>query len=147
MSRDRLDGISDYYDVVVIGSGLAGMTAANRLARGGLAVLLLEQHYNYGGMATWFQAQRAATSSTSRCTAFPFGMIKTCRKYWTDEIADSIVQLKNIRFDNPQFTLETTFDRADFTRQLTESASASSRPPWTISSTPPGRWTSTTISR
>lgn len=119
MSRDRLDGISDYYDVVVIGSGLAGMTAANRLARGGLSVLLLEQHYNYGGMATWFRRRGGHIFDIS-LHGFPVGMIKSCRKYWTAEIADSIVQLKNIRFDNPQFTLDTTFDRADFTRQLTQ---------------------------
>jgi phytoene dehydrogenase-like protein len=47
-------------------------------------------------------------------------MVKSCRKYWTKEIADSIVQLEGIRFDNPQFALETTFDRADFTRILLE---------------------------
>jgi len=45
-------------------------------------------------------------------------MIKSCRKYWTREISDSIVQLKGIRFDNPQFQLETTFDRVDFSRKL-----------------------------
>jgi phytoene dehydrogenase-like protein len=47
-------------------------------------------------------------------------MIKSCRKYWTREIADSIVQLKGIRFENPQFSLQTTFDRQDFTRLLTD---------------------------
>ena len=47
-------------------------------------------------------------------------MIKSCRRYWTREIADSIVQLKQIRFDNPMFSLATTFDRQDFTRLLTE---------------------------
>lgn len=47
-------------------------------------------------------------------------MVKTCRKYWNREIADSIVQLKRIRFHNPQFSLETTFDTADFTRLLVE---------------------------
>ena len=47
-------------------------------------------------------------------------MIKSCRKYWTQEIADSIVQLKGIRFENPQFSLQTTFDRKDFTRIITE---------------------------
>jgi phytoene dehydrogenase-like protein len=47
-------------------------------------------------------------------------MIKTCRKYWTPEIADMIVQLKGIRFDNPQFSFTTTYDRADFTRILQE---------------------------
>src|SRR6185436_7422520 len=47
-------------------------------------------------------------------------MIKSCRKYWTSEIADSIVQLKGIRFENPQFSLRTNFDRDDFTRLLTQ---------------------------
>ncbi|HEY4761174.1 MAG TPA: phytoene dehydrogenase, partial [Thermoguttaceae bacterium] len=46
------------------------------------------------------------------------GMIKSCRRYWNAEIAASIVQLKHIRFDNPMFSLETTFDREDFTRLL-----------------------------
>jgi phytoene dehydrogenase-like protein len=45
-------------------------------------------------------------------------MIKTCRKYWTPEIANMIVQLKGIRFDNPQFSFATTYDKEDFTRIL-----------------------------
>jgi phytoene dehydrogenase-like protein len=46
-------------------------------------------------------------------------MVKSCRRYWNRQIADSIVQLPNIRFDNPMFSLSTTFDREDFTRLLT----------------------------
>ena len=45
-------------------------------------------------------------------------MIKSCRRYWTKEIADSIVQLKNIRFINPQYDLKTSFDKLDFTQIL-----------------------------
>ena len=45
MPRDFLQGCQDSYDVVVIGSGLAGMTTANILGRAGYRVLLLEQHY------------------------------------------------------------------------------------------------------
>ena len=41
------------------------------------------------------------------------------RRYWNDEIASKIVQLKHIRFDNPMFSLTTTFNREDFTRLLT----------------------------
>jgi phytoene dehydrogenase-like protein len=119
MARDRLHGAGDYFDVVVIGSGLAGLTAANCLAKCGRSVLLLEQHYNYGGMATWFRRKGGYLFDIS-LHGFPIGMIKSCRKYWTKEIADSIVQLEGIRFDNPQFALETTFDRADFTRILLE---------------------------
>ncbi len=119
MARDRLRDAKSYYDVIVIGSGLAGMTAANRLARSGLSVLLLEQHYNFGGLATWFRRKGGYIFDIS-LHGFPIGMIKSCRKYWSKEIADSIVQLKGIRFDNPQFQLETTFDRPDFTLLLIE---------------------------
>ena len=117
MTRDRLEGIKEYYDVIVIGAGLAGLTAANVLAKAGRSVLLLEQHYNFGGLATWFRRKGGHIFDIS-LHGFPVGMIKSCRKYWTQEIADSIVQLKGIRFDNPQFQLTTTFDRTDFTRIL-----------------------------
>jgi phytoene dehydrogenase-like protein len=119
MPRDFLKGARDRYDVIVIGSGLAGLTAANTLARAGRSVLLLEQHYKLGGMATWFRRPGGHIFDIS-LHGFPVGMIKSCRRYWTAEIADSIVQLKNIRFDNPMFSLSTTFNRDDFTRLLIE---------------------------
>jgi phytoene dehydrogenase-like protein len=119
MPRDFLKGVRDEYDTIVIGSGLAGLTAANTLARNGRSVLLLEQHYKLGGMATWFRRPGGHIFDIS-LHGFPIGMVKSCRRYWTREIADSIVQLKNIRFDNPMFELSTTFDRDDFTRLLTE---------------------------
>ncbi|MGW8255932.1 MAG: phytoene desaturase family protein [Thermoguttaceae bacterium] len=110
--------IRDYYDVIIIGGGLGGMTAANLLARCGRSVLLLEQHHKLGGLATWFRRPGGHVFDVS-LHGFPVGMIKSCRRYWNTQIADSIVQLKDIRFDNPQFTLRTTFDREDFTRLLT----------------------------
>jgi phytoene dehydrogenase-like protein len=119
MPKDFLQGAKDQYDVIVIGSGLAGLTAANILARAGNSVLLLEQHYKLGGMATWFKRPGGHIFDVS-LHGFPIGMIKSCRRYWTDEIADSIVQLKHIRFDNPMFSLTTTYNREDFTRLLSE---------------------------
>jgi len=116
---DRLKVTKPEYDAVVIGSGLAGLTCANMLARDGHSVLLLEQHHQLGGLAAWFKRKGGHIFDVS-LHGFPVGMIKTCRKYWSPEIANMIVQLKEIRFDNPQFSFTTTFDREDFTRILQE---------------------------
>ncbi|MCL2119427.1 MAG: FAD-dependent oxidoreductase, partial [Planctomycetaceae bacterium] len=107
------------YDVVVIGSGLAGLTAANILGRSGYSVLLVEQHYKLGGLATTFNRRGGHIFDIS-LHGFPVGMIKSCRRYWNAEIANRIVPLPRIRFDNPQFSLETTFNRDDFTKLLIE---------------------------
>ena len=119
MPRDFLKNAKDHYDTIVIGSGLGGLTAANIIARQGRRVLLLEQHYKLGGMATWFKRPGGHIFDVS-LHGFPYGMIKSCRRYWTQEIADSIVPLKNMRFDNPMFSLTTTYDRDDFTKLLIE---------------------------
>ncbi len=54
-----LDGavLQDTYDVIVIGSGLAGLTAAALIAKRGLGVLLVEHHYFPGGMCTTLRRQ------------------------------------------------------------------------------------------
>jgi len=116
MSQDWSKDLKAEYDVIVIGGGLAGLTCANMLAREGNSVALLEQHYNLGGLATCFK--RKSHIFDIALHGFPFGMVKTCRKYWSPEIADMIVQLKGIRFDNPQFSFTTTYEREDFTRIL-----------------------------
>jgi len=116
MSHDWANDVRSEYDVIVVGGGLGGLTCANMLARGRHSVLLLEQHHNLGGLATWFK--RKGHIFDIALHGFPVGMIKTCRKYWTPEIAGMIVQLKGIRFDNPQFSFTTTYDREDFTRIL-----------------------------
>jgi len=67
MPKDFLKDAKDEYDIVVIGSGLAGLTSANMLARYGYRVLLLEQHYKLGGMATWF---KRPGGHIFRCTGF-----------------------------------------------------------------------------
>jgi len=116
-AKSALAQAKSSYDLIVVGSGLAGMTAANVLGRLGYRVALLEQHYNFGGMATWFKRRGGHTFDIS-LHGFPVGMIKTCRRYWTTEIAGRITQLDGVRFDNPQFQFDTTFTREDFTDKL-----------------------------
>ena len=117
MPKDFLAGTQDEYDVIVIGSGLAGLTAANILGSAGYQVLLIEQHYKLGGMATWFKRPRGHIFDVS-LHGFPFGMKKSCRRYWSQEIADRIIPLLGVRFDNPQFSLTTPYDRESFTELL-----------------------------
>lgn len=114
------DIITSSYDAIIVGSGLAGMTAANILGRDGYKVLLLESHNKLGGFATWFYRENRSHVFDISLHGFPVGMIKSCRKYWSKEIANMIVQLKDVRFDNPQFSVQTDFTKEDYTRILTE---------------------------
>ena len=85
-------------EISEIGSGLGGLTAANVMGRAGFRVLVLEQHFNFGGLATWFKRRGGHLFDIS-LHGFPIGMKKTCRKYWNAEIAGRIVELFHLRFD------------------------------------------------
>jgi len=45
----------DHFDVVVVGAGIGGLTAAALLAKRGQSVLIVDQHYVAGGNATVFK--------------------------------------------------------------------------------------------
>lgn len=119
LAKDPLAGAADGYDAIVIGSGLGGLTAANVLGKLGHRVAVLEQHYNFGGLATWFKRRGGHVFDIS-LHGFPVGMKKTFRRHWSPELAERIVRLDGIRFDNPQFSFETEFTRADFTDKLVD---------------------------
>jgi len=44
-----------HYDAVIVGAGVGGLVSANLLARAGLRVLLVEQHYMVGGYCSTFR--------------------------------------------------------------------------------------------
>ena len=106
------------YDAVVIGGGLGGMTAAKRLADAGKKTLLLEAHAALGGYVAWFK--RRGHIFDVALHAFPWGVAKTFRKYWSRELAERVTALPRLRYENPEFTLETTFETGDFKRILKE---------------------------
>ena len=110
--------MKENYDVIVVGSGLGGLTAANIMARNGYRVLLAEQHFQLGGLATYFRRKHHIFDVALH--GFPIGMQKSFRKYWGKPFSERIEQVQKIVFDNPQFHLTTTFDTEDFTRHLVE---------------------------
>lgn len=120
MLLKKKDQITKEYEVIIVGSGLAGMTAANKLARNGRSVLLLESHNKLGGFATWFKRKAGDHIFDVSLHGFPVGMIKTCRKYWSKEIAEKIVQVKSVKFSNPQFNIETDFTKEHYIKVLTD---------------------------
>jgi phytoene dehydrogenase-like protein len=117
MLLNNSDKITKDYDVIIIGGGLGGLTAANKMAKGGRKILLLEAHDKLGGFATWFHRKGKHIFDVS-LHGFPVGMVKTCKKYWSREIANKIIQLKRVRFINPLYSIETDFTVEDFTSKL-----------------------------
>ena len=116
--KKRLEELQNRYDIIIIGSGLGGLTAANVMGRNGYKVLLAEHHFQLGGLATYFKRKQHVFDVALH--GFPIGMKKTMRKYWSKELAEHIVQVKSVRFENPQFSIDTDFTETDFTNKLVE---------------------------
>jgi len=110
--------IKNTYDIIIIGAGLAGLTCANRLASLGRTVLIVEQHHTIGGYAAYFR--RGGHIFDTALHAFPQGMEKSLRKYWGSDAASGVIPLRSVRFENPDFTIDTDFSMRDFKRVLTE---------------------------
>jgi phytoene dehydrogenase-like protein len=50
-----LSNLKAYYDVIIIGAGIGGLTCGNFIAKNGKRVLVIEQHFKPGGLCTSFR--------------------------------------------------------------------------------------------
>jgi len=63
--------MSTQYDVVVIGAGLGGLTAAALLARAGRKTLLIERNHSVGGAASTYKVCDLVVEASLHETADP----------------------------------------------------------------------------
>ena len=70
-------------DVIVIGGGIAGLTAAALLAHEGLSVTLLEAHHQLGGCAGTFEGGSGHCKERFRGGGSRGGCSGACQLAWT----------------------------------------------------------------
>ena len=63
--------MADCYDVIVIGAGLGGLTAAAKLAQAGRKTLLVERNYGVGGAASTYKSGDLAVEASLHETSNP----------------------------------------------------------------------------
>ena len=102
------------YDAVVIGAGIGGLVAANLLARDGLSVFLVEQHYMVGGYCSTFR--RAGFTFDASTHFYPLlGNRRTLPGRLLDEIGVTTRWVKMDPVDTFHFPDGSSFDvPADF---------------------------------
>lgn len=108
--------IDDHYDVIVIGAGIGGLTAAALLAHRGLRVLAVEQHYLPGGCCTAIR-RRGIAFDVGAALLYGFGPEGyNPHRYVMNELEEDIDMIRHecvfrVNFDDRQVTLWLDFER------------------------------------
>ena len=116
------------YDAVIIGAGIGGLITANLLAREGLKVLLVEQHYMVGGYCSTFR--RAGYTFDAATHFYPLlGNPETLTGRLLAELGVTTGWVKMDPVDTFHFPDGTTLRRAGRFRHLSRRGSRPSSPP------------------
>jgi phytoene dehydrogenase-like protein len=108
------------YDVIIIGAGIGGLICANLLARAGVRVLLVEQHYMVGGYCSTFR--RKGFTFDAATHFYPLlGNPMTITGQVLDQIGCQTKWIKMDPVDHFHFPDKTSFSvPADFDEYLTK---------------------------
>lgn len=66
-NKERIQGVNDMYDAIIIGAGIGGLVCGCYLAKAGMKVLICEQHYKPGGYCTSFKRGRFTFDAAPHC--------------------------------------------------------------------------------
>src|SRR5207344_1071732 len=70
-NRSESDSMPEGYDVIVIGGGLGGLTAAGLVAQAGRKTLLIERNHDVGGAASTYRAGNLVVEASLHETSDP----------------------------------------------------------------------------
>jgi phytoene dehydrogenase-like protein len=108
--------IHDRYEVVVVGGGIGGLTAAALLANKGLQVLVVEQHYIPGGCCTTLR-RKDVSFDIGAALLYGFGEKGyNPHRYVMNELEEEIDMIRHdsifrVNFDQRQVTFWLDFER------------------------------------
>ncbi len=117
---------SKHYDVVVIGAGLSGLSAATRLGMFGKKVLLLEKHYVVGGLNSFYAkggkkfdvGLHALTNYPSEYSGKKSPLLKLCRQLRIPFDSLNLYEQSHSRISFPGKNLVFTNHFPDFLEQI-----------------------------
>jgi len=86
--------IENHYDIIVVGAGVGGLTTAGLLAKRGLKVLVLEQHYLPGGCVTSLRRHDVAID-VGAAMLFGWGSEKDPHPFVMNELEEEIDMIQH----------------------------------------------------